>query len=273
MHPSLIDFISLAHREGMRVSLATNGIALSDCDFIQRLSTAYRPADTIGISFKGSSKFDYKNISLSSSLDSFELLVKGIMNLAAVSSLRYTVSYVVSKSNIGKLGEVLGVIRGLTSAPIGLSLCGPYAENGIIVNPASLKSFCDLMNRCIDVLDEIDYSDIYLHANVPLCNIDANSLLKASDSKTVNLTYGCHVLHRSGLVFDTNGDLLLCNHLPGMSVGRMGVDYLTEKEFLSFLSSEAFTAPWESLVKLPYDECAECEQLFKCLGGCPLFHY
>lgn len=81
-----------------------------------------------------------------------------------------------------------------------------------------------------DLVSRILSDKLRIHETFPLCMCEPNTFEKMLKKGQVITT--CHVHKRNGLIFDTDGSVLLCNHLAGYGAGKYGVDFHDSTTFL-----------------------------------------
>ncbi|BAK43979.1 molybdenum cofactor biosynthesis enzyme [Eggerthella sp. YY7918] len=269
LHSEILSVIDLIHSYGMKIALVTNGVCFGVEKHGSKILERLDYDDSINVSIKGVSRNEYG--ALCSDLGAFDRVVKGLSILGAITAPRTSISYVVSENNIEVLEETLLSIREMTDLPLGLSFCGPCFDKDGFEGKMSIQDRSELVNMCLNVLGNTSVKDISLHLNLSMCKVNAFELGKALER--CNIHTGCHVLNNSGIVFDTNGDLLLCNHLVGMPIGRFGEDYRTADSFQNYLDSQAYSDAWSAFTRLPFNDCEGCDSLLICGGGCPLHFF
>jgi radical SAM protein with 4Fe4S-binding SPASM domain len=81
---------------------------------------------------------------------------------------------------------------------------------------------------------------------------------------------GCHVMDRSGVIFDTEGNTLLCNCLHHIPIGKYLEDFEDNKSFKDWWSRSDVKACNRELLRTPSTKCNGCKDYDNCCGGCPL---
>lgn len=80
----------------------------------------------------------------------------------------------------------------------------------------------------------------------------------------------CHVLKRHGIIFDSNGGILVCNGLFDYPIGQYGKDFVDAAGLANFLNSPRIVGYYNRLACYPSQTCATCSIYDDCGGGCPL---
>ena len=99
-----------------------------------------------------------------------------------------------------------------------------------------------------------------------MCYFDAEFIERLIEGN--KLSNGCFVNTRSGVVFDTNLDALVCNSIYGEKLGVYKKDFSNGAELLSYLNSSGVKDVFKELSKYPSEECGNCRYNKNCRGGC-----
>lgn len=129
----------------------------------------------------------------------------------------------------------------------------------------SQEQLVDNLIQLHDYLDDLYSGDIVIDQSFPLCYLP-------DDFVTLLLARGqlggmCHVQSRSGLVFDTNGDILLCNTINNARIVKRA-DYSDGLSLIHCLNSQSLKADYREILRYPSDECSICKYNNICRGGC-----
>ena len=117
-------------------------------------------------------------------------------------------------------------------------------------------------------LMEITEGNLAFEMNMPLCiwNKDFLNNLKEKDQ----VTSVCHLLKKQGIIFDVNGNLVMCNGLFDFPIGKFDTDFSDTDSLLEFLNEEKIQNYYDKIACYPSDECQNCIMYKECGGGCPL---
>ena len=262
IYKNVFQVIEYAKEKGLRTVLVTNGVALSNAELIEKFVKS--GLSSVNLSLKGSSNEQYLK---ETGVPAYGKAIQGIKNLANT-ELDFAVSYVVSNDNVGYLYETLKEFEKFSKGTKTylLSFCGPYFEEGEIkdigTKPVILAH--EFAKQCQLIMkDNINFN---IHCTLPLCIFPKGfieELIKKNRISTL-----CHLQNRSGIIFDTNLNLLLCNALFDYPYATYGKDYHDAESLLGFLNSEETLAKFKELLKVPSDKCVTCEKMPICAGGC-----
>lgn len=267
LHPDLLRIIDEVHLRKMTLAIVSNGLRFADKDFAESVFEHFGERDSINISIKGGTVSQYEESTGSGKAFNS---VMAALKLLRESSVRTSLSIVATIENVRGLGAFVKELHERSNLPIGISFCGPCLSKSTIENSLTMEDRRRLAQECFSVLSGT-MANPTVHLNMPICQIEEGVLSQALQDCSIKT--GCHVLNRSGIIFDTNGDCLLCNHLLGAPVGFIDKDYSTPAEFRNFLSSSRYKKLWRTLTQLPYKNCSSCSSLLACGGGCPLVHF
>lgn len=265
IYPYFFQILNYLIDRKIDIVVVTNGIMLGNDDFCDKI--AKLPYDRLhfGISLKGASKKEYIQYC---NTDAWQLVLHALDNCNKY-NFSYSLSYVLTPENSEGL----------------IAFAKSIKDSGIEKN-ISFVICNDIISSCGDVIKnsyhplEIDrilsenYTDvggilndkISLHQTLPLCQVN-KKMLDDLISKN-KITTSCHVHRRNGLIFDTDGAILLCNNLPGFKLGEFGIDFCDAETLGSFWDSEYAMKLYNGFTSMPSEECQECSMSSLCGGGC-----
>jgi len=84
------------------------------------------------------------------------------------------------------------------------------------------------------------------------------------------MTATCQVQKRSGIIFDSDGKLLMCNGLFDYPIGTYKKDFSDSETLVTFLNSEKVFDYYDKINSYPSAKCIGCSMFKICSGGCPL---
>lgn len=266
IYPFFLQLIDYLSSKRCKVTIVTNGIRLAEQSFCESI-LPFADSVHMGISLKGSTDLYYKE---HCGAAIFQKVVEGINNCKKY-GIDYSLSYVISADNVGSICQFAKDIRDLgISDGISFSFCnetihadGCFDEVCKDTHPIAVNGhFSTQYNN----LDKILGGRLSLHQTHPLCMCD-KELVKRMHEKN-QISTSCHVHNRAGVIFDTNGSILLCNHFIGYGIGEYGHDYSDATSFLNYWNSEPVLKLYKKLTTMPSLECKDCELRENCGGGC-----
>lgn len=101
LHSDLLKIIRFAHSLGMREAMATNGIALADASFVEKLECA--GLSSLGLSLKGFSPDEY---SRNAGFDAYDAFYEAVENVAS-SSIEFAVTTVLSEESFPRIVDAV----------------------------------------------------------------------------------------------------------------------------------------------------------------------
>lgn len=266
IHPSLIDLLEYLRKKQCKVTVVTNGIKLADSSFCRHV-LPYADILHFGISLKGSSDEYYWN---HCGAAVYHKVKRGIENCRS-NKFDFSLSYVVSAENVNNLCSFAKEIRAAgIDEFISFSFC-----NETINSSGEFEEFCKekhplwvnkLFAEQYSELDKILCGKFSLHQTHPLCMCDKDLIHTMNERNQIATS--CHVHNRAGIIFDTDGSILLCNHFIGYGIGSLGKDYHDAESFLNFWNSEQLKRLHKKLTNMPSIECKDCKLQENCGGGC-----
>lgn len=249
---------------GMTTCLVTNASRFGD----DRYWDVYRqsPCDEISVSVKSTDRDEFQLITKS---QLFDQTMKGIER--AISFYEAGVSTVYnSRVGIEGLKRIALDCRELGASYFVVDLCTPVISQdgisqGFAIEPVQLAK--DIM-VIQPFLDELYDGNVEIAVYIPLCLFPESFIEHMMERR--QLTTTCMVYDRSGLNFDVNGDVMLCNQLFDSCVARKTTDFSNGPELLTHLNSESVCSDYKQLLRYPAKACSDCRWNLDCRGGCLL---
>ena len=151
-----------------------------------------------------------------------------------------------------------------------VDLCTPVISNdgispGYSIEPRQLAD--DIMEMQ-PFLDELYNGNVEIAIYIPLCLFHESFIDLMMEKR--QLTTICQVYCRSGINFDVNGDIMLCNQLFDTIIAKKDIDYRDGHELLEHLNSNTMRADYKQLLRYPDVSCEKCRWILDCRGGCLL---
>lgn len=263
IYPYFFELLEYLINSNIGITIVTNGIKLADEDFCKTLKKYNYSKMRLGISIKGSSDEEYL---IDCGSRSYSLLLKGLKNCDKF-GLDYSLSYVLTDENIKTLEVFANNIKlaGITKTIFMVYCNDVITQENNDNNRLQLKMDYDFSNK-YELINNILESKFKIHQTFPLCMCEPTTYAKMFEKGQVYTT--CHVHKRNGLIFDTDGSILLCNHLAGYGIGKYGIDFYDAKSFEKYWNSDYVIGLYNKFTSLPSEECQNCKSISKCGGGC-----
>lgn len=262
--PHLLDANKLLAQARIKSTLVTNGFRFGDDKFWESYLEA--PNSLIYLSLKAANP---KQLKQAAKVRDFKFLSKALVRVAQSFehnqfSLTYNKFY---QANLPELVQY-AVDCGAKSVEIGFctaSFSGNRTDDSICV-PA--KELVSAIVRDYPRLDQITKGKLVLEMSVPFC-FWPDGFIQELKSKNQIISV-CHVLKKEGVVFDTDGKLLMCNSLHDYPLGRFTEDFCSGVGLIRHLNQPKIRAYYQRMTSYPSLACQECGWFDQCGGGCPL---
>lgn len=258
LHPLMPHFINKAIGAGInRVYIVSNGYRIHK-DFFDVLKD-HRSNVIVNISIHGSNKEIHDK--LTQMPGSFDALLSNI-GIYHKHGFAVNAQTTICQSNHDDLMKILSVLE-------------KNSINNILFNysmrPIGAKVTCNefiSVNEFFKCLYETvsNYTggiQIEVAPYMPLCIIPTN-IQELFNKNRININYGCG-FNTKELIFDPQGNILLCLHLPDMTMGN-----INSIDNLSMFIQEMRTKV-NSYRRYPMNRCKDCNEINYCFGGgCPV---
>lgn len=264
IYPHLFEVIDYCHNKNIRCGIVTNGLKCAEIDFVKKLKG--HGIHSISLSLKGEDENAFKNIT---GVDAFQKVISAV-RLCLSEGIKVNVSMVLTEENIESYIDGLALMREIGVNNFHLSFCYNFNTQQIDEeqylqehNPKRLiQKFCD----GYDKLDRVTEHRFVLSEGYPLCLWDDDIINKMN--KRGQISTVCQLLAKSGLLFDTKGNIIPCNAMPLIKLGKMKEDFTNAKELLRHMQKSEIVETYKILCGVPDKKCLRCKKLVNCGGGC-----
>lgn len=263
--PHLFDYIRYANEKGLRTTLVTNATRFGADTFWEKYSAL--PASTTSISIKA---FDEESYICITGRKNFETTKRGIKRAITLGGARATIVY--TGEDIEGLINIAEFASDCGAKSLGISPSTPPYVKGkpdseFLVHP---QLFVQGIVANYDKLDRLFDGRFSISAKLPLCMWPKTLVKKMMDKGQLYTT--CQLQHRTGLIFDVDGNLLSCNSLPDHHIGTWGKEFSDGQSLGEHINSPPVSNFYDKLNRYASNECETCSVAHLCGGGCPLFY-
>ena len=252
LHPNFVDIVQLLYQNNFKISVVSNGYGFSNLKIVKKVIDKIK---NISISIEGTNKTHNKIVRNNLAYDS---IINSIKNIQLFNKNPST-NTVINKENINNIEYLISDLYNLGLRKFTFNICSSFdISDKISYSPKELiKDFEPILRRLTN-----KYSDCDFHV--------LTSLGKCVISKDLQkyFNHKCHIFSNSGLIIDSNNEILLCTHWVDYPLARINPS----------ISYEDFKDLWKKLEKYrlevskrPLKECSICSEKINCYGGCPIF--
>lgn len=263
IYPDILELINYINHKGLRSVLVTNGYKLSEMSFLNELKS--QGLDMIGFSIKAANR--QQQIDLTRR-DCFDKIIKSMKNLQETSDIKFAYSTVISKDTVDNLDEFAKmVVENSPGKGLNFSFCNP--SFGDQINDECVMSREEIVDKVVNIFPKVSKilnNKAILQQSIPECFWPEDFLKDLREKNQIS--FGCHVMRRNGLIFDTEGKVLVCNNLPDFPIGVYGKDFDDKLDFDEYWNSKQITLIYDKFYEYPEIRCQSCEKYLKCAGGC-----
>jgi len=264
LHPDFFDIVEYIKEKGLVANVVSNSIRFADDTFVSIAETAGLHGVTT--SLKGSSEEEYL---MSAGLCAFYSTRKAIENLEA-SRLKHRISVTVSGPIIANWQRMIGFVRSCKAKDFIFSFEKPTILGDDI-------TFDDQMmpRRVADFIERVMYPSLSgsefkfkIEFVYPHC-VFSDGFVERLETEGCAFG-GCVLLKQNGIVFDTEGQVLPCNHFVTQPLGKFGMDFNTPNEFLKWRKN-GMRQLFQIAGCAPDERCVTCDKWSRCGAGCRIF--
>lgn len=266
-YPHLFELISYIRDSQMSSTLVTNGYRFKDIGFVRKIENS--GLDSIGFSIKAANISQQKKLT---KVDVFNDIKQAIKNLSTIKNVKVGYSTVISNETIDNMEEFAQMLAETDSTKyLKFSMCNPMFDEDGNIDKRYVPSPQELVRAFMDKFEKLSAilkGKVSIEQNIAMC-LWPNDFIQQLKEKN-QISFGCHLQSRTGLVFDKNGRVIPCNSLPAFPIGQFGVDFHSKEEFEKFWMSEDVVKLYDKIYEYPAKKCQSCDNYAECGGGCPL---
>lgn len=260
---NLLEFNDYCRTLDLRTILVTNGRRFRS-DKFQRAFEQH-PTSVVAPSLKA---FDAQSCASITGNNDFEGIRQGIRYICNKAKTRVNIVY--STLIQGQLIKMIETAVELGAFGVKISNCTPISENGVFKSPYTVdyeefvKEVCD----CYERATMITSGRLLFDLKMPLCVWPSDFISTLISNSQLNS--GCQFFQRAGVIFDTDGTVILCNSMFDCPVGKFGEDFSDKEELLNLLNGTHVNRIYDHITSYPSKICADCKLYSRCRGGCPI---
>jgi len=260
----LFEFNDFCRKLKIKTGLVSNCQRFSSTKYFEEYQQ--HPSDYVSVSLKA---FDQDSSILVSDFKDFESVKLGIQRICCYQKTQ--VSLVYNSLIQGQLSDMVKVAVDLGASSARIGTCKPVSINGKFVSTHCIDhvSVVDEVLKQYVELDGATNGKIRFITNIPLCVWPRDFVKMLLNKKQIGVG-GCQFQRRSGVVFDVDGTVILCNSMFDCPVGKLNENFSETQGLISLLNSENVNLIYKRINQYPSEKCASCEMWGLCRGGCPI---
>lgn len=259
LHVDFFKILQQIQQKNINTTLITNGIKFANLDFTKKAKSY--GLSKVTLSLKAPNNKLYKEWTGQAVMKSVQKAIENLQN----SDIVLTVSLVLSPILYPYIEELVHVLK-----EMGVQRVYMDTERPVLVASKAVyeKSIQDVVEGCWRTVNAFEKEGLHyiFKISLPFCLMPQDFIKKLKTEK--HLQSGCQMLKESGLVFDTNGDLLACSQLFNASLGRYKKDFYSNETLKKFLLSSQCKKFYERVTSYPHLKCQNCSDWIYCGGGC-----
>lgn len=258
----LLDFNEHCSKYKTETILVTNGARFGNDSFWKQYLK--HPNSQIGLSLKAGNSIELEKLT---GFSNFELFSKGMFR--AINQLNANISLTYNSCYVNHLVDMACFAKKQGAKSLKIDFCSTVfidgkADSTYMLNPE------DMVKNIVgnyDFINDLFNGCLVFEMMVPFC-IWPKEFIEKLKAKGQILSV-CHVHKKEGIIFDEEGNLLMCNALFDYPLGKYGIDF-NEGSFLSWVNREDISIIQNKLRCYPSIDCRDCKWYYDCGGGCPL---
>ena len=222
------------------------------------------PASSVGLSIKSMSRNRFFE---STGVTSYDRMLEGVRRILEYHKCGVSA---VHNSLVGVDGiiEIASKCKDFGATSFQLVMCTPtYDTDGNVgtdyIIPVD-RIWSDLEE--ISIAIELLYGKMtFYDTQLPLCLFPKDFVQDKITDRRIQTQ--CHLFSRTGINFDTEGNIILCNTISERIASR-GENFSNAKNLIHYLNSKEIRYFYKQLARYPSKKCKKCIWGEECRGGC-----
>lgn len=260
--PYLFEFNQFCKRLEVTTGLITNAAKFGQDEYWEKYQQ--NPCDSMSISVKSVNNIQFQNVTKAKIFDQTMKGIERAINFgnSGVSTVYNSLVGMDGLKNIAikcrELGAKFFVVDLCTTV-----LSDEGISEGFSIEPHQLAK--DIM-EFQPFLNDIYDGNIEIETFIPLCLFPPQFIEKMFKSKQISTL--CHVYTRSGVNFNTEGDIMPCNQMFDTIIAKKEIDFSDGPSLLKHLNNRNLRSDYKELLRYPSLDCNGCRWEKDCRGGC-----
>lgn len=262
----LFEFNIFARDLGVSTTLVTNGTRFAVDSFWIAYQDA--PCNNTNLSIKAFDEESYRCVTGRTNFQQTKVGISRALSLQdpVNASVVYTGQDLLELVSLSRFAKECGA-KSLSISPSTPSYVNGHPEPHGVTEP---QKFVEAFVNSYNAIHEIFNGRISLSVKLPLCMWPRAFILKMMERNQIVTT--CQLQHRTGLLFDTGGNLISCNSLPDYKLGRWGNEFADTSTLQKHLTSDRVVNFYDHMNSYASTKCTTCSMRQQCGGGCPLYY-
>ena len=261
IHPNFFKILEIIGKKDLIPLLVTNGIKLANKNFVEKCKE--KNMGTISLSLKAASEEDYLEFTGKKSLKSILIGIKNLNQLG----MNYKISVTACKPLFNKFEQIIDLCVKSNAKFLSVDLERPIIVGNATqaTNMATPKELAAFVQH---VYPKVLKSKIPFNVKMllPFCLFPEKFIEEMIHNN--HLSSGCQIHTGRGIIVDSKGRLLVCNHLCNNPIGKIGVDFSNRKEYYKFRRREGISKLYKIFSHCPDKRCLNCKYWSICGAGC-----
>lgn len=262
--PGLFELNKFCKTLGITTGLITNAARFGNNEFWEKYQQC--PCDEMSISVKSVNLKQFKNVTKAKE----NIFNQTMIGLERAMNFHNTGVSTVYNSLVGMNGlkDIASTCRQLGANFLVVDLCTAVLSKDGISKGFSIEpqQLADDIVEMQPYLSKLYDGKIEIEAYIPLCLFPVSFIEEMLQTNQIGTV--CHVYSRSGINFNTNGDIMPCNQMYDSIIARKGIDFTDGPSLLDHLNSIDLRKDYKQLLRYPSKACTNCRWKNDCHGGC-----
>ena len=261
--PHIFKFTRFCKNLGIKSVLVTNGLRFGNNGFWDDYCET--PNDNIGLSLKAWNPEQLRKIAGSSDFEQMKLGMK-----RACDRFHSQIGITYNSFYQGNLTDMARFAIDCGAKAVQINFCYTSFVDGKPISTHMVPPEELAKNIVTDYpeLMKITNGKLAFELMLPFCLFPREFIEQLKENDQIISV--CQLKKGKGLVWDENGNFMMCNALFDYPIGHYGTDFINAQSLLNWLNSEVVLGYYNRMGAYPSEKCRKCTMYLQCGGGCPL---
>ena len=253
VYPHLFTVLNMLNKKGLKTGFLSNGILYSNLDFVKKLYE--HNIKMFSISLKGT---NCKTFYDTTGIDDFNTVIEGLKNCLKFTPY-VTVFFVVSQVMIDDLLPCLELLKSIGVNKFHFSFIYNFdttpGYKGFLEKDHP-KNIVYQFKNIYDRINVITSGNFKVFPTFPACIWGKDFIQLLNDRK--QLSFGCQLKEQDDLIFDSEGNIIPCNAMYPIKLGKLNKDFFDSKSLIKHSETIKVTSIYQKYSTRPSSICKTC---------------
>ena len=253
VYPHLFAILDMLNQKDLKTGFLSNGLLYSDMDFVKKLYE--HNIKMFSISLKGTNNKTFYD---TTGIDGFDTAIQGIKNCLKITP-HVTVFFVVSQDMINSLLPCLELLKSIGVNKFHFAFIYNFDTTPGYKGYLEKNHPKNIISQFKSIYDQINFitsGNFKVFPTFPTCIWGKDFIQLLNDRK--QLSSGCQLKEQDDLIFDCEGNIIPCNAMYPLKLGKLNKDFFDSSSLLKHSETPKVTSIYQKYGARPSSSCQVC---------------